>query len=65
MLGTGYNHCIDWNADGFLAVSDSVHLLSNMSFAEIYVDEVPSPMLLLPTNVGNRFIHGSFSLVAL
>ena len=28
LLGTGHNQQINWNAQGFLAVSDSVHFLS-------------------------------------
>ncbi|CAE8592710.1 unnamed protein product [Polarella glacialis] len=39
LVGTGHNDRIDWAAPGYVAVYDSAHLLSNLSFAELYVDE--------------------------
>ncbi|CAE8623083.1 unnamed protein product [Polarella glacialis] len=42
--GTGYNDRINYDAEGFLAVSDSAHLLANVTFAEIYIDEAHHPL---------------------
>ncbi|CAE8592070.1 unnamed protein product, partial [Polarella glacialis] len=39
LVGTGYNHDINWRSPGFVAVYDSAHLLSNITFDHIYVDE--------------------------
>ncbi|CAE8720533.1 unnamed protein product [Polarella glacialis] len=44
LVGTGHNDKIDWDADGFLAVYDSCHLLANMSFSDILVDEAHHPL---------------------
>ena len=38
-VGTGYNHNIRKKAPGFVAVSDSVHLLADIQFEAIIVDE--------------------------
>ncbi|CAE8652477.1 unnamed protein product, partial [Polarella glacialis] len=44
LVGTGHNDRIDWTAPGYVAVYDSAHLLSNLSFAELYVDEAHHPL---------------------
>ncbi|CAE8617959.1 unnamed protein product, partial [Polarella glacialis] len=44
LVGTGHNDRIDWAAPGYVAVYDSAHLLSNLSFAELYVDEAHHPL---------------------
>ncbi|CAE8603715.1 unnamed protein product, partial [Polarella glacialis] len=44
LVGTGHNDRIDWAAPGYIAVYDSAHLLSNLSFAELYVDEAHHPL---------------------
>lgn len=43
-VGMGYNDKIDFSAKGYIAVSNSVHLLSNMSFQEVYIDEAHHPI---------------------
>ena len=47
-VGTGYNKQIDFNAKGFIAVTDSVYLLKNLEFDAIFVDEAHHP---LPTGM--------------
>ncbi|CAE7949612.1 irc3 [Symbiodinium sp. KB8] len=43
-VGTGYNQNINKSALGFIAVSDSVHLLRDITFAAIFVDEAHHPL---------------------
>ena len=43
-VGTGYNRDIDYNAKGFLAVTDSVRLLARLEFDAIFVDEAHHPL---------------------
>ena len=43
-VGTGYNQHIKKNACGFIAVSDSVHLLGGLCFEIIFVDEAHHPL---------------------
>ena len=43
-VGTGYNQNINKSALGFIAVSDSVQLLKNITFAAIFVDEAHHPL---------------------
>ena len=43
-VGTGHNEKIDFNANGFLAVSKSVHLLQRLQFDTIFVDEAHHPL---------------------
>ncbi|CAE8620740.1 unnamed protein product [Polarella glacialis] len=43
-VGMGHNDDIDWGASGFIAVYNSVHLLANVSFSDIYVDEAHHPL---------------------
>eukprot|EP00930_Biecheleria_cincta_P013187 TRINITY_DN11894_c0_g3_i1.p1 TRINITY_DN11894_c0_g3~~TRINITY_DN11894_c0_g3_i1.p1 ORF type:complete len:1448 (+),score=185.85 TRINITY_DN11894_c0_g3_i1:104-4447(+) len=43
-VGMGYNDKIVWNSNIFISVRDSVHLLSNLSFAQIYIDEAHHPL---------------------
>ena len=38
-VGTGHNKKIDFDAKGFIAVTDSVHLLKKLKFDAIFVDE--------------------------
>ena len=38
-VGTGHNEKIDFDANGFLAVSKSVHLLQRLRFDAVFVDE--------------------------
>ena len=47
-MGTGHNQKIDFDSKGFIAVSDSVHLLSRLRFNTIFVDEAHHP---LPSNM--------------
>ena len=47
-VGTGYNKKIDFNAKGFIAVTDSVYLLEKLEFDAIFVDEAHHP---LPTGM--------------
>ena len=47
-VGTGYNKQIDFDAKGFIAVTDSVYLLKNLEFDAIFVDEAHHP---LPTGM--------------
>ena len=47
-VGTGYNKKIDFDAKGFIAVTDSVYLLENLEFDAIFVDEAHHP---LPTGM--------------
>ena len=42
-VGMGYNNKIDYSADGFISVTDSVHRLENMSFEAIFIDEGHHP----------------------
>ncbi|CAE8593368.1 unnamed protein product [Polarella glacialis] len=43
-VGMGHNDNIDWGASGFIAVYNSAHLLANVSFSDIYVDEAHHPL---------------------
>ena len=43
-VGTGHNKKIDFDAKGFLAVMDSVHLLKKLKFDSIFVDEGHHPL---------------------
>ena len=43
-VGTGHNKKIDFDAKGFLAVTDSVHLLKKLKFDAIFVDEAHHPL---------------------
>eukprot|EP00438_Fugacium_kawagutii_P029161 Skav216180 [mRNA] locus=scaffold2249:124226:133669:+ [translate_table: standard] len=43
-VGTGYNKEIDFKAHGFIAVTDSVHLLKKLKFATMFVDEAHHPL---------------------
>ncbi|CAE7911379.1 irc3 [Symbiodinium necroappetens] len=43
-VGTGYNKNINRSALGFIAVSDSVHLLEKMDFEAVFVDEAHHPL---------------------
>eukprot|EP00435_Cladocopium_sp_Y103_P040656 s2512_g11.t1 len=43
-VGTGYNNRIDFEAKGFIAVTDSVHFLKKLKFAAILVDEAHHPL---------------------
>ncbi|CAE8645462.1 unnamed protein product, partial [Polarella glacialis] len=43
-VGMGHNDGINWDARGFLAVYDSAHLLANVSFCDMYVDEAHHPL---------------------
>ncbi|CAJ1452423.1 unnamed protein product [Effrenium voratum] len=43
-VGTGYNAGIDYNAKGFLAVTDSVPLLAHLEFDAVFVDEAHHPL---------------------
>ena len=43
-VGTGYNHQINKRAAGFIAVSNSVHLLKDLRFGAIFVDEAHHPL---------------------
>ena len=43
-VGTGYNKNINSRAPGFIAVSDSVHLLEKMPFEAVFVDEAHHPL---------------------
>ena len=43
-VGTGYNKRINLTADGFVAVSDSVHFLKTLQFAQVLVDEAHHPL---------------------
>ena len=40
----GHNKKIDFNAKGFIAVTDSVHLLKRLKFDSIFVDEAHHPL---------------------
>ena len=42
-VGTGHNKKISFDAQGFIAVTDSVHLLQNLHFDSIFVDEAHHP----------------------
>ncbi|CAE8654563.1 unnamed protein product [Polarella glacialis] len=39
LVGTSFNDKIDYDAEGFISVYDSVHLLANITFSDIFVDE--------------------------
>ena len=43
-VGMGHNKKIDFDAKGFLAVTDSVHLLKKLKFHSIFVDEGHHPL---------------------
>ena len=43
-VGTGHNKKIDFDAKGFIAVTDSVHLLKKVKFDSIFVDEGHHPL---------------------
>ena len=43
-VGTGHNKKIDFDAEGFMAVTDSVHLLKKLKFDAIFVDEGHHPL---------------------
>ena len=43
-VGTGHNEKIDFDANGFIAVSNSVHLLQKLKFHTIFVDEAHHPL---------------------
>ena len=43
-VGTGYNKQIDFDAKGFIAVTDSVYLLEKLEFDAIFVDEAHHPL---------------------
>ena len=43
-VGTGHNKKIDFDAKGFIAVMDSVHLLQKVKFHSIFVDEGHHPL---------------------
>ena len=43
-VGTGHNKKIDFDAKGFIAVTDSVHLLKKLKFDAIFVDEAHHPL---------------------
>ena len=43
-VGTGHNEKIDFDAKGFIAVSNSVHLLQKLRFDAIFVDEAHHPL---------------------
>ncbi|CAJ1419463.1 unnamed protein product [Effrenium voratum] len=47
-VGTGYNKHINWNAKGFLAVTDSVRMLKRLEFDAIFVDEAHHPQAGFP-----------------
>ena len=43
-VGTGHNQKIDLDAKGFIAVTKSVHLLQNLPFEAIFLDEAHHPL---------------------
>ena len=43
-VGTGHNKNINFDAKGFIAVTDSVHLLKHLKFDAIFVDEGHHPL---------------------
>ena len=43
-VGTGHNEKIDFGANGFIAVTQSVHLLQKLKFHTIFVDEAHHPL---------------------
>ena len=43
-VGTSYNDKIDMASNGFIAVTDSVHLLQKLMFEAIFVDEAHHPL---------------------
>ena len=43
-MGTGHNKRIDFDAKGFIAVTDSVQLLEKIKFDSIFVDEAHHPL---------------------
>ena len=43
-VGMGHNKKIDFDAKGFIAVTDSVHLLKKLKFDAIFVDEAHHPL---------------------
>ena len=43
-VGIGHNKKIDFNAKGFIAVTDSVHLLKKLKFDSTFVDEAHHPL---------------------
>ena len=44
-VGQGHNQKIDFGAKGFVAVTKSVHLLKNLRFEAVFVDEAHHPVL--------------------
>ena len=43
-VGTGHNEKVDFEANGFIAVSKSVHLLQKLMFDAVFVDEAHHPL---------------------
>ena len=43
-VGMGHNKKIDFDAKGFIAVTDSTHLLKHLKFDSIFVDEAHHPL---------------------
>ena len=43
-VGTGHNEKIDFSATGFIAVTQSVHLLQKLKFNAVFVDEAHHPL---------------------
>ncbi len=43
-VGTGHNQKIDFDAHGFIAVTQSVHLLQELRFDAVFVDEAHHPL---------------------
>ena len=43
-VGTGHNQKIDFGAKGFIAVTQSVHLLQKLTFDAVFVDEAHHPL---------------------
>ena len=43
-VGTGHNEKIDFDANGFIAVSKSAHLLQKLRFDAVFVDEAHHPL---------------------
>eukprot|EP00438_Fugacium_kawagutii_P029158 Skav216177 [mRNA] locus=scaffold2249:92061:98256:+ [translate_table: standard] len=43
-VGVGHNERIDFDAEGFIAVTNSVHLLKKLKFQSIFVDEAHHPL---------------------
>ena len=43
-VGTGHNKRIDFESKGFIAVTDSVHLLEKVKFDSVFMDEAHHPL---------------------